>query len=522
MKKRIRIQQLLVVFCFAYIPLGMTMDGSVNHDQSKKSGLLSRLARKTSKDESKLVTTPAQQLSQTQESQRVCKALKTRAHVVLSSSSAEEKKKLTRFQTLESVGAAEHIKSQLRVISEQQQAAQSQPKFRTLEEGLTCLAAQFGCEFSFSNDAALDPKNVERPVVSEYDELDRLLEGVDTLRASRSKEEFTTANAKVFFDSLKQEATVALEEPSLFAIIRSGNLEELQDELARGVLVHIKNSKGDTPLHAVLDEELAISLETRKAFLELLLSKGATLDQGDENGRTPVVAAALSSHPDVHALFPFLYDQQMTAGCIDYEGQTLLHGAVSKGMVEAVEYILTQKKEDLEALDIKKHTPLQAAFENNLEPEVKRKLVPMLIKAGANKEVVDQDGLPLIFRVIKNVDFVGVQLLLAHGASYRSRNVLNQTALEYAEEKLQVTQHPENARKIYELLKEYASGKRVPFGKDPIPPHITIAIPENLCGKIDIDTFRENIRIMITAQDEHGNSILSKALVNSFNKESHE
>lgn len=270
---------------------------------------------------------------------------------------------------------------------------------------------------------------------------------------------------------------------------------------------------GFAPLNWVLIPELNITAQARIAMLDMLLKAGADINRPSNFGRTAVHDAIVSPLPEARQVFAFLYEKYVLADLIDVEGQTPLHAAVAKGLVEPVTFLLGRKP-DLEVRDFKQRTPLQLAFESDLSSDVKAKIVNALVAAGADVNVCDPNNTPLIFQVIKKVDLTGVQLLLYHGVDIHKEDWKYGSMLKYAQQKVESTNNPEIAQKILALVTEYAEKKG-------ITKHcVTIPIPENLQGEIDPAVLQRTVATMLTVpRMDNNKSLLQMAFEASLIKQ---
>lgn len=173
----------------------------------------------------------------------------------------------------------------------------------------------------------------------------------------------------------------------------------------------------------------------------MLLSSIYAMDSGSGSQ----VNAALSTETMNTVLFP-------------------LHKAVAQGFIGEVR-LLVNNNAALELRDDAGLTPLEVAFQAGLALPIRTAIASVLIEAGADMEVLDDEKSPLIFSLIKKVDFDGVALLLGYGASLASSDLSQRSPLAYALHKVEVSQNP-NAKKIVALIQEYIHGKVPKYAKE--------------------------------------------------------
>ncbi len=505
MKNNMRMQSALVISLSLSISFALAMDQQ-DKDKSKK--------EQKSLSEKMVEAVPMTESAVQKKRSQLTSLQSIGGRVYLASQLGQLQETQEEEQQIKQV--MRELRAQARKVGTVQEDVAPEPVvIKTVEEGLDYLAKRFGLEF-------VHYENMQ-PLASLAESQEHVL----AFEAPYIQTDYVAPYEH------RPSLSLVLHQESmpLYKAIASGNsqtlaayLKEVQDgggdlkTLGDGLDI---DQHGFAPLNWVLIPDLDITAETRIAMLDMLLTAGLDIHSPSNFGRTAVHDAILSELPEAHKIFEFLYEKYVLSDLIDFGGQTPLHAAVAKGLMEPVTFLLGRKP-NLEARDFKERTPLQVVFDEHLPSKVKAVIADALIKAGANMEVVDTDGNPLIFDVINKVDLVGVELLLGHGANCRSTNLQNHTVLEFAQEKISKTEKKEAATHIYEVVKEYVEGKRLPRGTKPVAQHISIAIPESLQGKVDVAAFREQIRIMLTTQEADGTSLLSKALVHSLIKENHE
>lgn len=155
--------------------------------------------------------------------------------------------------------------------------------------------------------------------------------------------------------------------------------------LQNGAALNIKDKEGNTPLNVFLHGPSKSYPESEiYKQSKLMLDAGANVDTVNENGTTPLInALSFPLKKCVHLLLEYNPD----VNCQDSGGNTPLHIAVNQEL-SGILQILIDQKADVNMVNPHNHwTALFfAAFNGNV------KIVEILLKAGANKEVVDIHG----------------------------------------------------------------------------------------------------------------------------------
>ena len=150
----------------------------------------------------------------------------------------------------------------------------------------------------------------------------------------------------------------------------AGNVEIAKLLLDKGADVHAKDNDGGTPLFAA-----AISESGNVDVVRLLLDKGADIHVKTKRGSTPLIAAALSGKADVVQL---LLDKGANVNEQDDRGTPLMVAA-RNGHVDVVKVLVSQKSVDINARDNAGHTALWYATNESNIPKIR----DILIAAGA-------------------------------------------------------------------------------------------------------------------------------------------
>ncbi|MGE0010315.1 MAG: ankyrin repeat domain-containing protein [Candidatus Babeliales bacterium] len=512
MKKRISLRHLISIYCLVYMPLTLAMDRTKKALMLKKVG--EHAQHTTNTLQMTLPTSAQPEISDLREVKvfRLVRYVGTLADAINQSQDGQGvtclADKMRLVEKLRGLGVTQNDAVALDQIEQDVLHEVESTLITSVEEALNFISQEFGVEFSDASESQteLNSHSTESPAP----------------RVMRHKPLIIQKKDTQIYKALASGNPATLQE-----LLAGGNTPELDPKRCT-----IEGGNGDTPLFWVLDPELKISTQARKEMIDLLLAERVSIAKVNDNGHTVVHEAILSEHPEVAALFPYLFEKEMTEGLINLQGQTPLHVAVAQGLVDKVQYILSLRTSALEEPDFENQTPLQVAFNKHLPSKDKLVIAHALIEAGANMEVTNAEGVPLIFDVVNRVDLAGVELLLGHGANCRSVNLQNHTLLEFAQAKIGKTEKPEVAQRIYDVIKEYVEGKRLPsFLKveasksAAASPYVSITVPASLQGQVDMQKFRENIIRAFVTPGQDGASLLQKMLVASLNEnkeESHE
>jgi ankyrin repeat protein len=145
-------------------------------------------------------------------------------------------------------------------------------------------------------------------------------------------------------------------------------------------LVSAANKGGDTPLLAAVG---AGKLE----FAEMLVSKGADVNEEDSEGNTPLLLTCRSGNFEMSEM---LVSKGADVNAKDSEGNSLLLLACRSGNFEMAEMLVVAGA-GVSAANKRRDTPLLAAVEVG-----KLELAKMLVSKGANVEAVRMDGAGLL------------------------------------------------------------------------------------------------------------------------------
>jgi hypothetical protein len=173
----------------------------------------------------------------------------------------------------------------------------------------------------------------------------------------------------------------------LFDAARSGNVARAVELLtAEPDLARQHTPAGETALHAAVGFRQA-------ELVELLLSAGADLNAPDAAGRTPLHVAAMTDAKFVRRML----EAGANVKVADENGETPLHVAARRADAQSI-FALIEAGAEPNARNARGQTPLHVLGLAVREPEEVRELVEalagVLIAAGAEPQILDQDGLP--------------------------------------------------------------------------------------------------------------------------------
>jgi len=183
--------------------------------------------------------------------------------------------------------------------------------------------------------------------------------------------------------------------------------------LDHGASIHLRNKKGETPLH----------LASRRGLSDVaafLLKSGADVDSRDNENTTPLLCASENSDAAVAQLL----EHGASVNVRDKNGQTPLHLVSRRGLSGAVAFLL-KSGADVDPRDNDNKTPLLCASENSRNGEVAR----LLLEHGASVNVRGKDGqTPLHLALQRHFSDV-VLLLLKWGADVDAHDICDRTPL---------------------------------------------------------------------------------------------
>lgn len=141
-------------------------------------------------------------------------------------------------------------------------------------------------------------------------------------------------------------------------------------------------------------------------IVDLLVIKGCSLMQKDREGKTSLHYAALTAQDDM-ILFILIREIQ-NIDIIDHQNSTALHLSADHNCVKCVQ-LLANKKAALDRKDVHGRTPLMLASARGYID-----IVHILMKAGANPNLGNQEGQTPLHLMVTHRDFQTAKMLLSH------------------------------------------------------------------------------------------------------------
>jgi ankyrin repeat protein len=176
----------------------------------------------------------------------------------------------------------------------------------------------------------------------------------------------------------------------------------------------------ETPLHVAVNRGV-----TAVNIVELLLDSQADITARDNNGDTPVHAAA--SNMSARTVQILLDRNPRVLNARNKLGESPLHRGASTDAVDVVE-VLLQKGARIDAKNNSGHAPLHVAAARN-NPQVAR----ILIMYGASLELRDRAGRTPLQVASANGNHVLTKILIGVGVNKAAKDYGNLTARDIAE-----------------------------------------------------------------------------------------
>lgn len=179
-----------------------------------------------------------------------------------------------------------------------------------------------------------------------------------------------------------QEKTMNNSSNEIFQIIAKQNLPELKVWLAKKPNLELKNEKGETPL-------MAAAYLNQVPMASLLIAAGANVNAQDDRQNSPFLYAGAAGQLEIVKLC-------LKAGA-DYKvfnryNGTALIPACEKGHVAVVEELLKDKSYPIDHINRLGWTALLEAVILSDGGPKHVKIVQLLVAAGANLNIKDNDG----------------------------------------------------------------------------------------------------------------------------------
>jgi ankyrin repeat protein len=193
--------------------------------------------------------------------------------------------------------------------------------------------------------------------------------------------------------------------------------------LSSRVRIHVKNSKGESPLH------VALRSNAPRFVIEELLAHGADVRSTDRRGWTPTMTAIHGgASPSVIALLwnARFSPVKRSRTVVRYERRETLFSACDVYASRERIAALAEGGADIRAVDHMGMTALHHACASTIAPEV----IAYLLERGAPVNAKDSSGLtPLLTALVFRRDIRVVRILVENGADVSARDEAGLTPL---------------------------------------------------------------------------------------------
>ena len=204
--------------------------------------------------------------------------------------------------------------------------------------------------------------------------------------------------------------------PLMLDAAKVGDIRRLKSTLGYVQNINFLDDTGATALHHAASGGY-------NDIVQLLLSKGASIDVVDKDNNTPLYFAGLFGHTSTMEL---LLSQGASIKATDKDNNTPLHRAARRGHTSIVELFLS-KGASIEATDKINNTPLHLAARYG-----HTSIVELLLEKGASIEATNEFLNTPLHHAAMNDHTSIVELLLEKGASIEATNYDNHTPLQLA------------------------------------------------------------------------------------------
>jgi len=161
-------------------------------------------------------------------------------------------------------------------------------------------------------------------------------------------------------------------------------------------------------------------------IMDYLVNCGASVNEKNFTGVTPLAKAIESGRPDVLSTVQLLLKHRADANIADVNGNTPLIKAVKSGNLELVKCLVGYSSTDVNRQNSEKNTALhEAAFKGSKE------LVDVLIAAGADVNKQNSSGKTPLHRAVSGNHLGVAKSLLDKGANINVQDSLQYTPLHY-------------------------------------------------------------------------------------------
>ena len=189
-----------------------------------------------------------------------------------------------------------------------------------------------------------------------------------------------------------------------FAAIAKDNDWVVSGLLSRGFDPKTPNEKG---INGIL---MALSLGNLKVARVLIETKGAPIDERNENDETPLMIASIKGYLELAKL---LIDK---GADVNKPGWTPLHYAASKGNIEMIRLLL-EENAYIDAASPNGTTPLMMAAGYSSNPLASK----VLLEEGADPTLINDKDLSAADFARKEKQFETEQLILAYAKVWRDK-----------------------------------------------------------------------------------------------------